>query len=45
MQNALEKHDWETATRLCARAMSIPKEIIDGQFAGATVVRIYALVN
>ncbi|PAV23478.1 COG4-domain-containing [Pyrrhoderma noxium] len=37
MQNALEKHDWETATRLCARAMSIPKEIIDGQFAGATV--------
>lgn len=46
----MEKQEWETATRLCAGAMAVPPDIVDGVFAERTVVRplkfyTLALVN
>lgn len=35
----MEAKDWESATRHCARAMSIPTEVISGTFAETAVVR------
>ncbi|KAL0578446.1 Golgi transport complex subunit 4 [Marasmius crinis-equi] len=34
---AMENQDWETATRHCARAMSVPPQIISGSFAQVAV--------
>ncbi|KAK7043715.1 Golgi transport complex subunit 4 [Paramarasmius palmivorus] len=34
---SMESHDWESATRHCARAMSLPSHIISGRFAEIAV--------
>ncbi|CAE7161050.1 unnamed protein product, partial [Rhizoctonia solani] len=33
LQSAMEQRDWETAARHCARAMAVPKEVMEGPFA------------
>ncbi|KAJ3997994.1 COG4 transport protein-domain-containing protein [Lentinula boryana] len=33
LQSSIESGDWESATRHCARAMSLPSEVISGPFA------------
>ncbi|ELU36392.1 COG4 transport domain-containing protein [Rhizoctonia solani AG-1 IA] len=33
LQAAMEQRDWETAARHCARAMAVPKEVMEGPFA------------
>lgn len=46
MQSSIESQDWESATRQCARAMSLPIEVISGPFAETAVVRnIYSCCN
>ncbi|KAI0736560.1 COG4-domain-containing protein [Fomitopsis betulina] len=37
LQSAMEAKDWESATRHCARAMSVPTEVISGTFADTAV--------
>ncbi|TBU29088.1 COG4-domain-containing protein [Dichomitus squalens] len=37
LQSSIEQHDWESATRHCARAMSLPPDVISGPFAGTAV--------
>ncbi|KAG6868996.1 hypothetical protein C0993_005654 [Termitomyces sp. T159_Od127] len=37
LQSSIDSQDWEAATRHCARAMSLPAEVISGQFAEVTV--------
>jgi len=39
LQASINSQDWESATRHCARAMSLPPEVISGPFAERTVVR------
>jgi hypothetical protein len=39
LQASIESQDWESATRHCSRAMSLPADVISGLFAEATVVR------
>ncbi|KAH9923986.1 COG4-domain-containing protein [Epithele typhae] len=34
---SVEEHDWESATRHCARAMSLPLDVISGPFAETAV--------
>jgi len=41
LQSSIERHDWESATRHCARAMSLPIEVISGPFSETAVVRVY----
>jgi hypothetical protein len=38
LQSSIDSQDWESATRHCARAMSLPLEVISGQFAETAVV-------
>jgi hypothetical protein len=38
---AIDSQDWESATRHCSRAMALPPDVIDGEFARATVVRTF----
>ncbi|KAJ7940910.1 COG4 transport protein-domain-containing protein [Mycena leptocephala] len=37
LQSSIDSQDWESATRHCARAMSLPLEVISGQFAETAV--------
>ncbi|KAJ7489961.1 COG4 transport protein-domain-containing protein [Mycena galericulata] len=37
LQSSIESQDWESATRHCARAMSLPLEVLSGQFAETAV--------
>ncbi|KAG9318364.1 hypothetical protein JVU11DRAFT_454 [Chiua virens] len=37
LQSCIEHQDWESATRHCARAMSLPFEVISGAFAETSV--------
>ncbi|KAF9232006.1 COG4 transport protein-domain-containing protein [Melanogaster broomeanus] len=37
LQSCIDSQDWESATRHCARAMSLPFEVISGQFAEVSV--------
>ncbi|KZT66808.1 COG4-domain-containing protein [Daedalea quercina L-15889] len=37
LQASMEAKDWESATRHCARAMSVPTEVISGMFAETAV--------
>ncbi|KAH8117158.1 COG4-domain-containing protein [Phellopilus nigrolimitatus] len=37
LKSSIDSQDWETATRLCARAMDLPHEVIAGPFAGSAV--------
>ncbi|TFK26371.1 COG4-domain-containing protein [Coprinopsis marcescibilis] len=37
LQNAVDAQDWESATTHCAKAMSIPTEVISGAFAESAV--------
>ncbi|KAJ7191082.1 COG4 transport protein-domain-containing protein [Mycena pura] len=37
LQSSIESQDWESATRHCARAMSLPLEVISGPFAETAV--------
>ncbi|KAJ7109115.1 COG4 transport protein-domain-containing protein [Mycena epipterygia] len=37
LQSSIETQDWESATRHCARAMSLPLQVISGQFAETAV--------
>ncbi|PPQ65096.1 hypothetical protein CVT24_003057 [Panaeolus cyanescens] len=37
LQKAIDEKDWESATRHCARAMSLPPDVITGPFAEFTV--------
>lgn len=37
LQSSMIEKDWEAATRHCARAMSLPAEVISGQFAETAV--------
>ncbi|KAF8309865.1 COG4 transport protein-domain-containing protein [Cantharellus anzutake] len=37
LRSAMESRDWESASRHCSRAMSIPEDIICGRFTDATV--------
>ncbi|KAG9127403.1 hypothetical protein FRC07_014213 [Ceratobasidium sp. 392] len=34
---AIDQRDWETAARHCARAMAVPKEVMDGPFAQVAI--------
>ncbi|TXT06172.1 hypothetical protein VHUM_03645 [Vanrija humicola] len=34
---AIEKSDWESASRSCKRAMSVSKAVLEGEFAGSVV--------
>jgi hypothetical protein len=43
LQASVERQDWESAARHCARAMTIPPEIISGPFAESVVVRTLLL--
>ena len=43
LHSSIESQDWESATRYCARAMSLPLEVISGSFAENAVVRPYYL--
>ncbi|KAF8061445.1 COG4 transport protein-domain-containing protein [Lyophyllum atratum] len=37
LQSSIDNQDWESATRHCARAMSLPIEVISGPFAETAV--------
>ncbi|KAF7338520.1 hypothetical protein MVEN_02078100 [Mycena venus] len=37
LQSSIDSQDWESAARHCARAMSLPLEVISGQFAETAV--------
>ncbi|KAI0373375.1 COG4-domain-containing protein [Pilatotrama ljubarskyi] len=37
LHDAIEQHDWEAATRHCARAMALPLDVISGPFAETAV--------
>ncbi|KAH9925281.1 COG4-domain-containing protein [Fomitopsis serialis] len=37
LRSAMEAKDWESATRHCSRAMSLPTEVISGMFAETAV--------
>ncbi|KAJ7098169.1 COG4 transport protein-domain-containing protein [Mycena belliarum] len=37
LQSSIETQDWESATRHCARAMSLPLQVISGPFAETAV--------
>ncbi|KAJ7694072.1 COG4 transport protein-domain-containing protein [Mycena rosella] len=37
LQSSIETQDWESATRHCARAMSLPLQVISGHFAETAV--------
>lgn len=37
LQASIDAQDWESATRYCARAMSLPPQVISGPFAEAVV--------
>ncbi|KDQ12274.1 hypothetical protein BOTBODRAFT_176521 [Botryobasidium botryosum FD-172 SS1] len=37
LHDAMESQDWESATRHCARAMSMPPEVLSGPFAETAV--------
>ncbi|KAJ6547289.1 COG4 transport protein-domain-containing protein [Mycena capillaripes] len=37
LQSSIDSQDWESATRHCARAMSLPLQVISGQFAETAV--------
>ncbi|KAF8448083.1 COG4 transport protein-domain-containing protein [Boletus edulis BED1] len=37
LQACIERQDWESATRHCARAMSLPLDVISGPFAETSV--------
>ncbi|CAL1703812.1 unnamed protein product [Somion occarium] len=37
---AMEAHDWESATRHCARAMALPLEVTSGPFADTAVQKV-----
>ncbi|KAJ7046514.1 COG4 transport protein-domain-containing protein [Mycena alexandri] len=37
LQSSIESQDWESATLHCARAMSLPLQVISGQFAETAV--------
>lgn len=38
LSSDIAKEDWESASRACRRAMSVRKQVIDGNFAGSVVV-------
>lgn len=38
LRSAIDEEDWETAARLCARALSLPTDMISSRFAGTVVV-------
>lgn len=40
LQASIDTQDWESATRHCAKAMSLPLEVISGPFAEAAVVSV-----
>lgn len=40
LQSSIEQHDWESAARQCARAMTLPVDVISGSFAETVVVRL-----
>ncbi|KAI0713376.1 COG4-domain-containing protein [Earliella scabrosa] len=37
LHSSIEQHDWESATRHCARAMALPLDVISGPFAETAV--------
>ncbi|KAI0637328.1 COG4-domain-containing protein [Trametes polyzona] len=37
LNSSIEQHDWEAATRHCARAMALPLDVISGPFAETAV--------
>ncbi|KAF9562129.1 COG4-domain-containing protein [Agrocybe pediades] len=37
LQKSMDTQDWESAARHCARAMSLPAEVVSGPFAGVAV--------
>ncbi|CEL51504.1 Conserved oligomeric Golgi complex subunit 4 OS=Bos taurus GN=COG4 PE=2 SV=1 [Rhizoctonia solani AG-1 IB] len=37
LQAAMDQRDWETAARHCARAMAVPKEVMEGPFAQVAI--------
>ncbi|KAI0328076.1 COG4-domain-containing protein [Cubamyces sp. BRFM 1775] len=37
LHSAMEEHDWEAATRHCARAMALPLDVVSGPFAETAV--------
>lgn len=41
LQSSIDSQDWESAARHCARAMSLPLEVISGQFAETAVVGVH----
>ena len=45
IQEAIDSQDWEAATRLCARIMTLPKDVVDGPFAASSVVSSHPLLR
>lgn len=43
LQASIDSRDWESAARHCARAMSLPLEVISGPFAETAVVRMISV--
>ena len=41
LRSAIVSQDWESATRHCSRAMALSPDVINGEFARATVVRTH----
>ncbi|KAJ8462975.1 hypothetical protein ONZ51_g10559 [Trametes cubensis] len=37
LHSAIDQHDWEAATRHCARAMALPLDVVSGPFAETAV--------
>ncbi|PFH45270.1 hypothetical protein AMATHDRAFT_71881, partial [Amanita thiersii Skay4041] len=37
LRDAIENQDWESATRHCARAMSVPSDVMSGRFAETVI--------
>ena len=40
----MAKHDWESASRACKRAMDVRDEVINGSYAGAVVVSAIGVI-
>jgi hypothetical protein len=45
LQSAIDAQDWETATTHCAKAMSLPPDVVAGPFAENAVVRIHSTLQ
>src|SRR6266404_2177081 len=45
LQSSIDAQDWESATRHCARAMTVPEVVINGAFVETAVVGSVLIAN